>query len=510
MFLSRIILSLMLVFTLAPLSTYAKSINYDDALKLLSELKTWESEGEWDKFYSNKEKYQSTVKEYISSVSKETSEFYKAKFLAWRVANMFDTESRQAFDQFIIAIRDIKIEDQESILFVENVIEQLRDEERVRLKDRVASIYKELLLQAKDSKKIKIQADKFYDDGDIDSAVALYRSYLSLNEQELNAEDYFNLIEKIAYNSVSMIADAAFAEELYKKVAVKFGQESFSEAHMYLRALNLENLGSFEKAHKVYVKLTNRYPESFLKDEANYRAASISAFRLGDFDSAKNYFSKVLNNSLFDVERNLELLDGVAEEEQYNLSVFLSTISGNENLLRKNYATLRVNPAKSFVNHELNVDAMAMSSDTGCLVAAGLYLWSGDLGTYKIESNVADFVTSYENAGFRNIFLVEKSTQGILGYDSYVAAVYNAKINTVKENYLVGDLVTATVNLFPALPDEFVDIQWEIEGHGQLSANSKSVEFQFDKAGTFNIVATINYFGKNFAEVKKEITVNVE
>lgn len=500
---------MVLGFTVLASNCFASSLDLEKAQAMFEELKVWEDEGDWDSYYANKDQYEQMINDYLGSVEENSVDYYRAKFFSWKIANAFAKESRLAFDSFIIAIRDLDSKDQTNMLFVESVIDELRREQRPRLKDRVASIYKELLLQSKDKDKIKKQAQKFYNDGDIDSSISLYRSLFTLaNDSELNREFYLKLVKDFAYNGVSENSDAAFAEELYQKLVINDGSDSMSESFLYLRALNLESLTDFDKAVKVYRQLINTYPQSLLKDECHYRVASIYAYRNGDFASARNHFSKVLNKTLFDVDVQLKNLGEIEQDTDYNLSVFLSTIKGNEELLRKNYATLRINPSKVYVGSDVSVDAMAMSSDTGCLVASGLYLWSGDYGQHVIDSNVAEFKTSFDKAGLRNIYLVEKATQGILGHDSYVCAAYNVVVNTDKLEYSVGDVVLANINISPVLPEEFVSIQWEVEGHGQLSADSNSVEFQFDRAGTFNVIAKVRYFGKDFAIIKKVITVN--
>lgn len=454
-------------------------------IELMQELTQWESEGDWENFFEKKEEYQTKINTILDSIPENSPKAFRAKYLAWKVSLVFSGASRQAFDTFIISTRNIENPSKEDLAFIESVIADLGGMERERLKSRVSSIYKELLKSTAAPIELKRQATKLYSEGDVDSSAALFRSYFnSFEETEITFAELTNIIYMFVDDGLNEKVDALFAEELFVKL-FELQDGNASEDIFYLRAYNLERMGNYAAASSFYTKLLEKYPESLYSDEIKSRIDYIDQYK----------------------EKSIQKTDSNSKYKNYNEELFFSILQGKEELLGRNFATLAVRPSKSLLNQEIAVDARAMSSDTGCLVPAGLYLWSGDIGNYVIESNTSNFKTEHLTPGIKIISLAEKAAQGILGYDSYMYEVYDVSIYTENTVVSKGDDLVCNLNILPYISDKLISVEWEIEDHEELSLSGNSIEVRCDREGSFDIIARVSYLGRFFASVKKHIEV---
>lgn len=465
--------------------------NLRKATLLIDQLKAWEETENWEKFFENKHDYKSRIDEYLGAIADGSPLDYQARYIFWKSALIFNGASRQTFEEFMDSLTGIKAPDKEVVLYLENVISELDKMERSQLKNRLTIVYKDFLKHTGSASQIKEQAVRLYQAGDIISSVSLFRMYIVMVEDKSYLhKELREIIELYADTGVNDNSDSLFAEEMILKLFEVDPAEKDNEALSYVRAYNLERMGNYELSVELYKEFISKFEKSSLIPEIEKRTAYLSEFKLTKSrkNAGKGY-------------KNLK-----ARDLNYNEEEFFDLLEGRSPLLGNNMASLSVSPAKSLSGRPLFIGSQAMSSDTGCLVPQGLYLWFGDLGDYKIETNTSHFKTHSITPGFKMLGVVQKSVDGFLGYDSFFFESYSASLVFDKEEYAPGDTVSVELKIEPYLPEEIIDITWEVSG-SKTDLTGGSADFIAPAQDAVAVRAYITYFGRPFAVVEE--TVNI-
>jgi hypothetical protein len=293
----------------------------------------------------------------------------------------------------------------------------------------------------------------------MDNFVALSKAYLSLIDDENMRKRYIlRLVEKAVCDGFQDTCAPYFAEELFDSLERDF-QVSLGEGLLYLRGYNLERAFEYEKAIIAYNRLLSDFAASDLFDEVVLRIGLMYMYNLKDFDSARMYFRK-LKEGTFGVEKYLDILNDQYDLETlgYNQRVFLDVLL-NPDAVNAGVLQLESSVWRTFVGNKLSIESTSFVPNTGCLEPEGLFLWSGDLGDVKITTSTPSFSTSFKEEGFKVFHLVEKLTEGAVGADSAVIAVYAVDLSSIEDNGKRKDFEAV---IRPPLPESLTTFSWKI------------------------------------------------
>jgi tetratricopeptide (TPR) repeat protein len=294
----------------------------------------------------------------------------------------------------------------------------------------------------------------------LELAEAVYDVYIK-RAMRYPKEQFLAALSEIACSFAATskgMSDPAYAESVFKKIEDRLGQNALSEELTYLRALNLERAGEFEKAVSCYRDLLKYYPLTARANEVNFKLGMIYGYLLRDIKSAENYFSGLASAEAQDVYQMQALyqlgllsqwqedtaaagayydrLIAQAKEDypeivelalkrkkemeensslEYNLKLFLDTSFKDEYAAvpLKN-SLLSAEPFIAAPAEKIKVSSLVSRPDTGCLQLDLQYLWSGNTGTARPMSGENSFETSYASAGTKEINLLVVSASGIL------------------------------------------------------------------------------------------------
>ena len=483
--------------------------NYQEAYELYSQLKKWEIHQNWDKFFQNKDSYVQQIESSLKSIDKDRVVILKAKYLDWQIKVLSNNKkSQEVFDNLIAYLSTIKIPTDAELSFLNSVINSLEHASLSKFKSDLASAYKELLKKTEAKGLVKKEADNFYEQGDVDSAVSLYKTYIdSIQDKAKKHEELLDLVYKFSDTGVNDKADAEFAVEITQILEQDYSRYPKQEGLFYVLAYNYEKLKNLRKALFYYVKLLSEFPETALSDEVNFRIAHLKINLEKDFEGAKAALSKIKNKNLFSETQLLDVLKKKYSKDEYNLKRFSDVIVGNSGLLgSNNFVDLRTEPSKIAVDDDLRVAAISFSPDTGCLVAQGLYLWSGDFGELKISTNMPSFTTKFSKPGLKVLNVVEEASEGIIGYGSILVDVYAVKILPEENNFNKNEEVKFTYDIEPALPKDLVTVNWSIKGDDAVS-DAKVFPFVFLENKEYIVTLTLYYLNNKIATLEKDILV---
>ena len=465
------------------------------AQELYLQLKKWQEEKAWDKFFSLRSSYLTQIEEFLKAVKEPLLLRFKAEYLLLKVKALLDLKGkRKAKEIFLKDLETIKVAKPQFLSFLKEVLSEIPKEDK-KFKRKVSSLYVKLLKRCNSPEVLKKELELFYAQKDIDTFSKLAQNYLELiKEKKEFKKELKALIKNSICDGFKEICEPYLTEELFRRLS---NIEALSEDWFYLRAYNLEKASEYEEAISVYKEFLKKFPDSLLSSEVFFRLAFLYMYKLKDFLQAKTYFMK-LKDKGFDVTRYLNIIENkIAENElPYNEKMFLRALREEKASYLKGQLLIDAYPSRAFVNQKMDIKSISFSPDTGCLVPQGLYLWSGDLGEIKITTNTPSFSTSFKEEGFKIINLVELvSGNVILGFDSSLVNIYEVRIKKVKAK---GDRIKLKAEFFPYLPESFLEFSWEIGKDGEviLEKKGKSISFKILYPSQYLVRVSLLFLGK--------------
>jgi len=442
-------------------------VDYYLALTRYQQLKHLESTQNWNEYFDKGNDYRAQVealtKATIDATSTASSINIYSRLLLWKLNKDQDNSAQEnILEQLMKAIEEYSKQTQDSAT-IKNIADTFQNYgEKLKAKELYKIYVGKLVVAKTDNTQLEAAAAAFYKDGNLELSEEIYNAYIENLIKEGKKEKIIQNLSQIArqfsYQSQGL-KDLNFAEKVFKRLEEAAGKDVFDPDLMYSRAYNLEKIKDYILSREIYVDLAKRFPNFSNIDKVNYKigyidiyvlrdlksgkeifeklgardtvnAATISSlYQLGllsqwenqDKEEAKKYFNKLIevsNGSYQDkVSLAKERLNEIETSQpvEYNLKTFLDVSLKNENkYFDMTKADLRSVPYQLKVNENINISSSAQNNDSGCMQPELQYLWSGDLGSAKVEINQGSFETKYQDQGVKEINLVVVSPGGIL------------------------------------------------------------------------------------------------
>ena len=469
-----------------------------NAEELFSQLKKWQEEKDWEKFFQNKDSYKEKILEYLKDIEYPPHLKLKAKYLVFELSSFLnETSTRQMLKSFTEEIQSLNQADEETLLFLRYVISDLNLRQEAQLKRKVSTQYIKLLKSSSSPDLLKREAEVFHLSRDIDNFAAISSAYFDLIEdKDVLKREILLYIEKASCDGFKDACEPYFTEGLFSRLTDEFNDE-LDEDTQYLRGYNLESAFEFQNAADIYNSFLERFPQSKLAEEVIFRLGYIYMYKLRDFSKSGEYFLKLKERG-YGVSKQLMILNKEFDKERvsYNEKVFLEALLRETQLPRNTALQIESKPSRVFTDDTLSVRSISFSPDTGCIVPEGLFLWSGDLGGVKITTNTPDFSTSFNEEGLKIIQLVEQIPKGVLGFDSSLINVYSINVESEGSMFKDTDVIfKATIK--PSLPEKFLSYSWKVTREEDLVCQSDKDEFsyRFFNPGDYIAVFSLSFSG---------------
>lgn len=438
-------------------------ISYYIALTRYNQLKYLEESQNWDEYFSSGNDYRDELVAQASNtvklISPQDSLNLYARCLLWQFhKDQQDVFAEDALKALMSSLEEYagKKEDLRPIKYIADRLFEYGNKSEAK---KLYAIYAEKLLKT-DTKEgeLKKAAEEAFALGNISLAGIIYDAYIEkivkTYPEEKSRPILATIAKSFSYKDEGG-SDTEYAEKIFHKIEEMGGVSALDDEASYIRAYNLEKAKEYLAAQDKYLTLLNRFPNSSHYEEALYKCAIItvyvlkdiergggffeklakshtsspyvvsSIYQLGllsqwrkDFPKAKEYYSRLMEltaNGFGDTrkltEERLKELEGDGEIE-YNLKTFL------EASLKENFdmskIELRVNPYKVLKDKDTKISANTTLPESGCMSVEVTYLWSGHLGASSTPANQAEFTTTYQYAGGKEINLVVTTPSGIL------------------------------------------------------------------------------------------------
>lgn len=134
----------------------------------------------------------------------------------------------------------------------------------------------------------------FYKEGNFDLAETFYDVYIERVTGKLPASKVTPLLVDIARQfsyKDRQPNDPLYAEKIFEKIEGIAGEKAFDQELIYLRAFNLEKAKEYTKAKDLYLKLMDS--KAPYLDKITYKVGIIYAYILRDIKQGRDYFGKL-------------------------------------------------------------------------------------------------------------------------------------------------------------------------------------------------------------------------
>ncbi|MCX5697015.1 MAG: tetratricopeptide repeat protein [Candidatus Omnitrophica bacterium] len=443
--------------------------DYFLALARFTQLKYLEDSQGWDEYFSKGNSYREELENFArkadDSLGQENPLKLYARLLLWRFHNdQQDALREKSLSDLMEGVLGFSRKTAQGGGVLKEVADRLfAGGEKLKSRE-VYRQYVDILTKTESNDaNLKAAASKFYSDGNIAISEEIFNAYIQRKEKSGSKETLVPELLEIAKLFCASDAgqkDAAFSEELFKKIEQLGGKVALDQDLSYLRAYNLEKAKDFLPAKDAYIDLIKRFPQHPHADEANFKIGIIytyvgrdlvngrayfdklsqkeavspqvisSFYQLGllsqwekDLPKAKEYYTKVIEKAKEDFLETAglakERLKEIEENKpvEYNLKTFLDVSLKKESAsydMRK--LDLDSAPYKTKPALNVNIHSLDYPTDSGCMQPELQYLWSGHLGKDAHPASAKSFDTSYNHKGTKEINLVVVSPSGTLDY----------------------------------------------------------------------------------------------
>ncbi|MCX5714585.1 MAG: hypothetical protein NT033_07265 [Candidatus Omnitrophica bacterium] len=232
-------------------------VDYYIALTRFSQLKYLEDSQGWDEYFSKgnsyREELESLAQKADASLGQENPVKLYARLLLWRFHNdQQDTSREKSLADLMSGVSDFSQKSAQGKDILKEVADRLLAGGQ---KQEARQVYRrcvDLLTKTETNvANLKAAALKFYQDGNVTISEEVYDAYIQRRLKTAAKEELLpELVEiaKLFCAGESGQKNAAFAEEVFKKIEELGGKDGFDEQLSFLRAYNLEKAKDFLKA----------------------------------------------------------------------------------------------------------------------------------------------------------------------------------------------------------------------------------------------------------------------
>lgn len=454
--------------------------NYYIALSRYSQLKRLEEAQQWDEYFN----MGNTYREELTSAAQKAIDATKptdplnvlARLVLWKFhADQQDTSSETALSDLMGAVSIYTKEASYTEPIKEVADELLSYGEKGKSRELYKLYSKKIISSDISTGDLLLTAKGFYKDKNLELAEGFFDAYIERIFKEAKKEQLVPVLVDIsrqfAYKDEGL-NDPAYAEKIF--ALIENAQPDILKSDqdlLYLRAFNLEKAKEYAKAKQVYLELANGFPNATRSQQALFKAGIIdtyfnrdiksgrsffeslaakekgavpdpypvsASYQLGllsqwegDVENANKYYDKVLEKA----GEEFTELSGLAKERkkeisdskplEYNLKTFMDVALKEENRqINTEKLQLSAHPYKLSNVEETTFTSVPYFAESGCMQVELEYLWSGEFGKVKPNSNQGTFSTSYSSSGTKVVNLVVVSVSGIIGYNFDMLDVY--------------------------------------------------------------------------------------
>jgi len=450
-------------------------INYYTALVRYSQLKYLEDKQDWDEYFAQGNAYRDELaaaagKAVSGTQPGEPLHIY-SRLLLWQFhRDQQDSLTEDALTDLMSSVKEYAKAPGDPKPIKEVADKFLSYGEKAKSRELYKIYAGKIAASSIKDEALNSIAFDFYKQGNLELAETIYDIYMSRITKSLAKEKAIPLLINIARLfscKEEGLQDAFYAEKVFQQIENLGGKESFDQELIYLRAFNLEKAKEYAKAKDNYVDLVGRYPATSHNDEAVFKSGIIAAYALRDIKEGRSYFEKLAQketispqviSSLYQLgllsqwegdvpkakehynkliaaagenfsetlnltrERLKEIDEGMSIE--HNLKTFLDVSLKEENaFFNMTKFDLSSRPYRAKKNGNVNINASSYFEQGGCMQVELQYLWSGHTGTKRPSLVEAEFNTTYNEPGSKEINLVVVSPAGIVDRSIDIADV---------------------------------------------------------------------------------------
>lgn len=274
-------------------------INYYVGLTRYRQLKYLEEKQIWDEYFSQGNTYRDEITASMQKVIDTAQASEPLRIYARLILWQFHKDQQDVFtDQALTDLMDSAFE----------YAKTARDTKPLKLAADRLLAYGE---KGKSKELYRIYADKTigseikddelkeialgsYKEGNLDLAETFYDVYVGRITKNLTPQKTVPLLTDIARQFAykdRQPNDPLYAEKIFEKIEGLSGEKGFDQDLIYLRAFNLEKAKEYAKAKDWYLKLTDSNAAFF--DKITYKIGIIYTYISGDIKQGKEYFGKL-------------------------------------------------------------------------------------------------------------------------------------------------------------------------------------------------------------------------
>ena len=454
-------------------SVYAKDAkeleeSYRVALGRYQQLKNLEEAKNWDEYFAKGNDYRNEIVSEAGKVSSAAPKddplrVYSRLLLYSFHKDQQDNFTEEALSNLMEAAADYAKLNHDMVPIKESADKLLFYEEKIKAKELYRIYAKELVSSDIKDEGLREVAEGFYKSGNLELAENIYDTYIERISKKLPKDKYISELKNLASAFVykdSGSKDMAYVENIFRRIEDAGGIEAFNEDLIYLRGFNLEKNKEYRRAKDVYLLLLQKNPDSKYADELNYKVGIIFTYVLkdlkvgreyfdkladkkstipyslsslyqlgllkqweGDLAPAKGYYNKLIEKSEGQVTDTLEMAQSRLKEVEanatmeHNLKIFMDiSLKADSTGFDMSKIDLRSDLYQPKMDEEISIKSSVYLASSGCFNVELQYLWSGNLGDPKPNTNQSEFKAFYKNQGAKMIGLVLVSPTGITDY----------------------------------------------------------------------------------------------
>ncbi len=449
---------------------YAKVFVRYKQLKYLVEQQSW------DDYFANGNTYRQELVDNAQKVLEQADSSNclrpRCRLILWQFHHdQQDAFAQEALENLIVDLKTYAQTTTDLDLIKEAADKLLTYGEKSKAREIYKLYIAGLTAQKMAPEQLKNAAEGFYQQGNLELAQSIYDLYVDEISKTFTPEklapELFGIANLFVYKTNGPY-DMGYAEQIYAKIEGMGLEGAFDQDTIYMRAFNLEKMQAYQDAQKLYLELTQKYPDTRHFDEAVYKLGMINAYSSanlaearkyfgilagkttlspqvisslyqlgllaqweGDLPQADSFYQQLIKNALdqyvVTVAMARERLKEIQENKpiSYNLQTFLDLTLKNESALaEKNQTQLNSTSYILEKNQSATVSSSVMMPQSGCNQVTLQYLWSGELGSAAPGVNESNFQGTYSDSGTKNINIVIISPAGAVDRSFTMLDVY--------------------------------------------------------------------------------------
>ena len=524
-----------------------QDLDYYVALTKSACLDYLESSENWEQYYDKVDAYNEDI---IALSDKHLNDadpsgaVISLHYLAWK-ADLRDDDEEDAkvvFKELVKSVIDYTERFGDTGKFAE-VAQLISKEGRGAQINLLFKGYTQYLLDSKapaaSIERLSEIAQNYLAQNEVDTAINIYENYIQVITAKYDRTRLITALrsvaEKFRCTGFSAAKNAEFAEKIYRLIVKNGGEEALTEKDILVRGFNLESMGSYEQALKLYSGFLDKYAQSGFAPEVLLRTAIIDLYFVKNKGKAETALKKIISDYssseyLFYAKYWLAVLyqleglpdeagrlyaDLIAQENEFSESAKqrleeINSGAGLPDSLKRPFSfiyseqgvseinmSLKSEPARVFVNDELFWQATALDFSSGTIQPQFVFEWFGDTGSAGDPGNVTEFNTTYETAFPKLVSFSAKA------YDSENMIfgsvwVYDIKISVSSpgKKFKMGMPLKFSAQVLPqTIENDGFSWQWQVSGPETLSRDGNSFNYRFQNPGLYEAEVIVSAGG---------------